>query len=95
MDAMTFWRQAKTPVTKAVCERAGIGFEHFKHVAHGRRKLVPDTAVRLASASAELSKTPMTVLALLGLDHLPTKILGTRKPARVCATEAAEGKEAA
>jgi hypothetical protein len=51
MDAMTFWKQAGIEKTRDVCIQAGTTYEHFKHIAHKRRRPSVELANKLIKAS--------------------------------------------
>lgn len=51
MDAMTFWKKAGIQETRQVCELAGTTYEHFKHIAHKRRRPSVELANKLIKAS--------------------------------------------
>ncbi|NBQ17290.1 transcriptional regulator [bacterium] len=51
LDAMSFWKQAGIDETRRVCELAGTSYEHFKHIAHKRRRPSVELANRLIKAS--------------------------------------------
>jgi hypothetical protein len=51
LTPLMWLRRVGTVHAKAVCERAGVSYENFKHVAHGRRRLSLDPATRMVRAS--------------------------------------------
>lgn len=51
MDAMTFWKLAGIEKTRRVCFDAGTTYEHFKHIAHKRRRPSVELANKLIKAS--------------------------------------------
>jgi hypothetical protein len=51
LDAMSFWKQAGITETRRVCDLAGTSYEHFKHIAHKRRRPSVELANRLIKAS--------------------------------------------
>ena len=51
MDAMEFWKYAGINETRRVCEDAGTSYEHYKHIAHKRRRPSVELANKLIKAS--------------------------------------------
>jgi hypothetical protein len=51
MDAMSFWKKSGIEKTRDVCFLAGTTYEHFKHIAHKRRRPSVELAHRLIKAS--------------------------------------------
>lgn len=51
MEPMEYALRYGSKQCKKVSEKAGIGYEYFKQIAHGRRRASPDAAARLAKAS--------------------------------------------
>ena len=50
-SAMEFWKMAGIEKTREVCEAAGTSYEHFKHIAHKRRRPSVELANKLIKAS--------------------------------------------
>jgi hypothetical protein len=51
MDAMEYWKQAGIEATRKACREAGTTYEHFKHIAHKRRRPSVELANKLIKAS--------------------------------------------
>ena len=51
LSAMEFWKEAGINITRKVCEDAGTSYEHFKHIAHKRRRPSVELANKLIKAS--------------------------------------------
>lgn len=54
LSAMEYWDSLGTEKTKEVCEKAGLGYEGFKHIAHLRRRPSIALAKRLVAASGNV-----------------------------------------
>jgi len=51
-----WWKKKGADVVKKICDKAGITYAHFKHVAAGRRRMSADSAAFfLAAAGGELT----------------------------------------
>ena len=51
LSAMEYWNMAGIYKTREICIEAGTTYEHFKHIAHKRRRPSVELAHRLIKAS--------------------------------------------
>lgn len=72
LGALDWWMKVGSDEAARVAHDAGTSFEHFKHIAHGRRRPSVAMAERLSAAS----NGGMSVVRLLGIS--PNPVTGTR-----------------
>jgi hypothetical protein len=76
MNAREFHDKYGPEVVRKVCEKVGTSYNYWKSVKGEYRNVSAERALMFAMASNEVTGDPMTILDLLGFQHLPAKLVG-------------------
>jgi hypothetical protein len=79
MNAREFHDKYGTDVVKEVCAKVGTSYGYWKGVKGLYRNVSAERALMFAEASNEITGDPMTVVDLLGFQHVPAALIGKGK----------------